>query len=343
MKIPHRILRALPVLAGCLASTALFSGPAPDKPFHIVETYPLGGTGGWDYMTSDPEAHIVYVTRSSHTLAIDASSGAVLGDIAGQQRSHGVAVVHASGHGFITDGEDGSVVVFDLKTYKVLGKIKAADDADGIIYDRGTNKLLVACGDSGVLIPISGDVDPSKGSADPAIALGGKPEFLAADGRGMAYVDLVDKGQVAAIDLRSQKVVGRWPTAPGGAPVGLAVDPDGRRLFVGCRKPNMMVVMNADNGAVLASLPIGAGVDATAFDGLGYASTGDGHVTVVGETSPGVFAVEQNLETARGARTMCVDPSTHRLYFATAEFEPAVGEGRPKAKPGSFKVLVVSR
>jgi DNA-binding beta-propeller fold protein YncE len=294
-------------------------------------------------MTADSENQIVYVTRSSHTLAIDAATGSVLADIVGQERSHGVALVPASGHGFISDGKDGTVIIFDLKTYKVLGKIKAADDADGIIYDKATNKVLVACGDSGVLVPISGDADPLSGAADPAVDLGGKPEFLAADGRGMAYVALVDKGQVAAVDLKSSKVIARWPTSPGGSPVGMAIDPEHRRLFVGCRNPNMMVVMNADDGTVLASLPIGAGVDATAFDGRAFASTGDGHVTIVNETSPGKFVVEQTVETARGARTMCIDRRTHRFYLPTAEFEPSTGGGRPKAKPDTFKVLVVSR
>jgi DNA-binding beta-propeller fold protein YncE len=335
-------LRASLLFLAGLVSPVFVAAASSSGAYHLAETYHVGGVGGWDYMTSDSENHIVYVTRSSHTLAIDASTGNVLADIVGQKRSHGVALVPSSGHGFVSDGNDASVVVFDMKSYKILGKIKAADDADGIIYDKGTNKILVACGDSGVLVPISGDVDPVAGAADPAIDLGGKPEFLAADGRGMVYVNLVDKGQVAEVDLKTSKVIARWPTAPGGSPVGLAIDPEHRRLFVGCRNPNMMVIMNADNGTVLASLPIGAGVDATAYDGNAFASTGDGNVTIVGETSPGKFDVIQIVGTARGARTMCVDKLTHNLYFPTAEFEPSAGGGRPPAKPGTFKILVVS-
>jgi len=342
MNLPSASLRSsVLVLAGLAGASS--ASAAPSDPYRVVATYHIGGAGGWDYMTSDAADRLVYVTRSTHTLAVDAPTGRVVADIAGQQRSHGVALVPSSGHGFISDGKDGSVAVFDLKTYRVLGKIKAADDADGIIYDKGTNKVLVACGDAGVLIAIPGDADPASGAPDAAIDLGGKPEFLAADGRGMAYVNLEDKGQVAAVDLRASKVVARWAVAPGGSPVGLSIDPERRRLFVGCRKPDMMVVMNCDDGTVLASLPIGAGVDATAFDGSAFASTGDGGVTVVGETSPGKFEVVQTVPTARGARTMCVDAATHTLYLPTAEFEPSTGGGRPAAKPDSFKILVVSR
>ncbi|HEY4989018.1 MAG TPA: hypothetical protein VII09_04385, partial [Opitutaceae bacterium] len=185
--------------------------------------------------------------------------------------------------------------------------------------------------------------DPVTGNADPAIDLGGKPEYLAADGRGMAYVDLVEMGQVAAVDLKTSKVIARWPTAPGGSPVGLAIDAEHHRLFVGCRSPNMMVVMSTDDGKVLASLPIGAGVDATSFDGRAFASTGDGNVTIISETSPGKFEVEQTVATGRGARTMGVDTGTHSLYFPTADFGPFTGGGRPPAIPDTFKVLVVSR
>ena len=343
MNTPTGLLRSSLLAFAVFTGASLVSAPSSSGPYRVCETYHIGGTGGWDYMTSDAGNHLVYVTRSTHTLAIDASTGKIVADIAGQLRSHGVALVPGAGHGFISDGKDGSVVVFDLKTYRPLGKIKAADDADGIIYDKGTNKVLVACGDAGVLVAISGDADPTSGTPDPAIDLGGKPEFLAADGRGMAYVNLVDKGQVVAVDLKASKVVARWATAPGGSPVGLAIDPQHRRLFVGCRNPNVMVVMNADDGAVLASLPIGAGVDATAFDGNAFASTGDGNITVVAETSPGKFEVIQNVPTARGARTMCVDTTTHILYVPTAEFEASTGGGRPPAKPDSFKIIAVAR
>lgn len=317
---------------------------AATSPYRVATTYRVGGEGGWDYLTVDATHQRLYVPRSTHTLVLDAHNGAVLADIPGQKRNHGVALVPALHRGFITDGHDASVTVFDTKTNRVLGKIKAQDDADGIIYDPASNKVLLVCGDAGVLIPIAPDVDPQHGSADPAIDLGGKPEFLAADGHGRVYVNLVDKDQVAVVELRTAKVLAHWPTAPGGHPVGMAIDPVHRRLFIGCRNPQKLMVMDCDGGKILASLPIGRGVDAVAFDdGYALASCGDGTLTVVGETSPGNFAVVQTLATAPGARTEGLDPKTHTVYLPTAEFLPHEGKGWPKSKPGSFKIVKVVR
>ena len=186
--------------------------------------------------------------------------------------------------------------VFDLKTYADLGSVVAADDADGTIFDPATGKVFVACGDAGSLVSIPADVDPKSGKADPAVDLGGKPEFLAADGQGKVYVNLVDKNEVAVVDTKEMKVVAKWPTAPGTGPAGLSMDTAGGRLYVGCHNQKM-IVMNAKDGTVLADLPIGRGVDATAFDrGSGLASCGDGTLTVVRETSPDKFEVVQSLK-----------------------------------------------
>jgi DNA-binding beta-propeller fold protein YncE len=319
------------------------SAPADTGPYHVSQILHVGGEGGWDYMTVDPVSKLLYIPRSSHTLVVDATSGKTVADIPGQKRNHGVAIVASAGRGFITDSEDASVTVFDLKTYAVLGKVKAADDADGIIYDPASGKVLVGCGDAGVVVPISVDVDLKTGKADAAVDLGGKPEFLTADGQGKAYINLQDKDQVAVLDTKTMKVVGKWPVAPGGSPVGMSMDPAHRRLFVGCRKPQKLIVMSADDGKVLADLPIGAGVDATRFDGDAFASCRDGTLAVARETTPGKFEIVQTVSTPRGARTMDVDPTTHTLYLPTAEFGPPVeGERRPQPKPGSFMVVVVS-
>lgn len=339
-------VRSFLVSLGAAAPLLCWSAAEPNPasaPYRVTGTYHVGGTGGWDYLTVDSEHRLLYVPRSTHTLVLKADTGAEVADIPGQKRNHGVALVPSAGRGFITNGEDGSVTVFDLRTHAVLGRVKAADDADGVIYDPATNKVLVVCGDAGVLVPISPDVDPKTGAANPAIELGGKPEFLAADGRGKAYVNLVDKAQVAVVDLKTGKVEAHWSTAPGGAPVGMTIDPEHRRIFVGCRKPQKLLVMDCDSGKVLADLPIGRGVDAVAFDdGYALASCGDGTLTVVGEKA-GKFEVVETVATKPGARTCGLDPRTHTLYLPTAEFEASTGQGRPKAKPDSFTIVKVTR
>jgi DNA-binding beta-propeller fold protein YncE len=331
-------------------------------PYHVTQTFHIGGEGGWDYLTVDPEHKLLFVPRSTHTMVLDARTGKVVADIPGQKRNHGVALVPSAGRGFISDGADASVTVFDWKTYvagpaltkfgasrattvfEVLGKVKAAEDADGVIYDPASGRVLVVCGDAGVMIPIAPDLDPATGKADAAVELGGKPEFLAADGQGKAYINLVDKDQVAVVDTKIMKVINKWPTTPGGSPVGMAMDVAKRRLFIGCRRPQKLIVMNADDGKIVADLALGAGVDATKFDGDVFASCGDGTLTVARETAPDKYGVVQIVQTPRGARTMGVDPTTHTLYLPTAELEPSAdGRWRPRPKPGTFMIVVVSR
>jgi hypothetical protein len=342
----NRLLRTVLLPSIILGSFAAIHGRGAEVSvgtYRVAETYHIGGTGSWDYLTVDAEHRLLFVPRSTHTMVLDASTGKTVADISGQKRNHGVALVPAVGRGFISDGDDASVVVFDLKTYQVLGKLKAETDADGIIYDPASKKVLLVSGDGGVLIPISPDVDPVSGSADPRIELGGKPEFLVADGHGRAYINLVDKNQVAVVDIKTASVVAHWSTAPGGSPVGMSMDREHRRLFIGCRDPKKMIVMSADDGKVLADLSIGSGVDATQFDGNAFASCSDGTLTVVGETSPGKFGVIQTVATKPGARTMGLDAKTHKLYFPTAEFEAPAGKSRPAAKPETFMILVVTR
>jgi DNA-binding beta-propeller fold protein YncE len=306
-----------------------------------TKTFHIGGEGGWDYLTVDAKTHRLFVPRSTHTMVIDADSGKVLGDIPGQTTAHGVAIVPSVGRGFITDGGGGGgIVVFDLKTYAVLGRIPTMPDSDGIIYDEALGRVLAVSGDGGALMTFKPDIDPKNGKIDPAIELGGAPEFLASDGTGKVYINLEDKDLVAVVDLQSRKVVARWPVAPGGQPVGMALDAKTHRLFIGCRKPQKMIVMNAENGKVEASLPIGAGVDATkVMAGKAFASCRDGSLTVAGENE-GKFEVKQIVKTPEGARTMGVDETSHLVYLPTAELEPAT-TGRPKPKPGSFMIVVV--
>jgi DNA-binding beta-propeller fold protein YncE len=233
-------------------------------------------------------------------------------------------------------------VVFDLKTYAVLGQIPAMPDADGIIYDPKSDLVLAVSGDGGALMTFRPDIDPKSGKLDSPIELGGKPEFLAADGMGKVYVNLEDKGLVAVVDLKTRKVLARWPVAPGSHPVGMAIDAKTHRLFVGCRNPQKLIVMNTTNGAVEADLPIGAGVDATGFyKGEAFASCRDGSLTVATEKS-GKWDVDQVVKTPDGARTMGIDFENGRIYLPTAELEPAT-TGRPRPKPGTFMIVEVGR
>src|SRR5271169_5810423 len=336
------------VFAGFLivvVSFTLSARVAAQGTWAVEKTFHIGGDGGWDYVTVDAKNHRLYVPRSTHTMVIDADSGKTLADIPGQKHNHGVALVPDAGRGFITDGS-GAIVIFDLKTNAVLGTVAARPDADGIIFDKASRLVLVVSGDNGVLMTLKPDADPKTASIDPPIDLGGKPEFLVSDGAGKVYVNLVDKNEVAVVDIKARKVIAHWPVAPGGAPVGLSIDTEKRRLFVGCRNPQKLIVMNADDGKVLADLPIGAGVDATKFDhGQALASCRDGKLSVAGENASGNFEIVQTVTTALGAKTVDIDTGAHKAYLPTFEFEEQKpgATGRPQAKPGSFMIVVVGR
>lgn len=340
--INGRVIAALSVVLLSAASLPAFA----QANWKVEKTFHVGGDGGWDYLTVDSQSHRLFVPRSTHTLVLDADSGKVLGDIPGQKEAHGVAIVPSVGRGFITDGGgNGAIMIFDLKTYAVLGTLVTEPDSDGIIYDAALNRVLAVSGDKGVLMTFKPDIDPKNGKIDPPIELGGAPEFLASDGTGKIYINLEDKDLVAVVDLHSRKVIARWPVAPGGHPVGMSLDRKTHRLFVGCRNPQKMVVMSVETGKVVDSLPIGAGVDATAVEaGQAFASCRDGSFTVIGEKS-GKYEVVQVVKTPAGARTMGVDPATHKVYLPTAEFEPqpANATSRPKQKPGTFMIVEVAQ
>ena len=340
-----RVNMRLGTLLGTLVLTASIYAPVlAQSDWKVTKTLHIGGEGGWDYVTVDAQTHRLYITRSTHTMVIDSGSGQTIAHIPGQKRSHGVAIVPQVGRGFISDGGgDGAVVIFDLKTNAVLGSIPAQPDADGIIFDPSSGLVLVVSGDEGVLMTLKPDIDPKTGKLDPPIDLGGKPEFLAADGKGKVYINLVDKNEVAVVDMKTRKVTARWSVAPGGSPVGMSMDTKRRLLFIGCRNPQKLIVMSADDGKVLADLPIGQGVDATKIDGdLAFASTADGSLAVAREKSAGKFEIIETVKTPPGAKTMGVDPATHTIYLPTSEFEEAKPGTRPTSKPGTFMIVVVS-
>ncbi len=312
--------------------------------YQVVKTFPIGGAGGWDYVTVDAQAHRLYVPRTTHTLVIDAESGKTIADIPGQKNAHGVALAPAAGRGFISDGGgDGAIVVFDLKSNEVLGSLAAMPDADGIIFDGTSGNVLVVSGRGKALMSFRPDIDPRSGKIGAPIPLRGEPEFLAADASGRVYINLMTTNEVAVVDLKAGRVVDHWPVAPGGQPVGMALDAVKGRLFIGCRGPQKLIVMSSKDGKVLADLPIGESVDAVKLDGtLAFASTAGSRLFVAGETSPGKFVMVQTVKTGEGARTMGLDPITHRIYLPSAEYETGAN-GRRSTKPGSFMILVVGR
>ena len=195
--------------------------PARSQDWHVQKTLHIGGEGRWDYLTVDSDHHRLFVPRTTHTMVIDSETGKVIADIPGQKSAHGVAIVPAAGRGFISDGGgNGAVVIFDLKTYAILGTITAQPDADGIIFDQASGQVLVVSGDGGVLLSLKPNIDPRVGKMDSPIELGGKPEYLASDGAGRVYINLEDKDQVAVVDMKARKVLAHWPVAP----VGMSID-----------------------------------------------------------------------------------------------------------------------
>ena len=326
------------VVIGLVAITERSRADDPAVPFRVVREMPVAGEGRWDYMTVDAEGKRLFVPRSSHTMILAADTGKTLGDIPGTSGVHGVALVPELGRGFTTNGQDATMTIFDLVSYKTLGKVKAADDADAVVFDPASRRVLAFCGDAGVMVAVAADVDPTSGKPDGVVPLGGKPESGAVDGKGGAWVNLVDKDQIAVIDSKALKVTAHWPTAPGKQPVAMAIDAKSRRLFIGCRN-NLLLVMDADSGKVIGQFKIGQGVDAAVFDeelGLAMASCGDGTLAVLKEESADKFTLLPPVKTAQGARTVGLDPRTHTLYLPTAGKTPADPQGK-------FRILVVAR
>ena len=331
----------LPSTAALLMTLSSFAH-AQQHPWQASKTLHIGGEGGWDYVTVDPANKRLFVTRSTHTQIIDTSTGKVIADLPGESRSHGTAIVPAVNRGFITEGGgDGAIDVFDLSTYRLLGKVHTMPDSDGIIYDPAENLILAVSGDEGRLMTFKPDIDIANGKFT-TVDLGGAPEFLAV-GDGKAYINLEDKNMVAVVDLKANKVVDRWPVAPGGKPVGMSIDEHNHLLFIGCRDPQKLIIMDSQTGKVVAALPIGSGVDATKFaDGEAFASCGNGELVVASQKN-GTWQIDHVVKTPSGARTMDLDRSNHIIYLPTAEAEPAEAGQRPRMKPDSFMIVEVSR
>jgi DNA-binding beta-propeller fold protein YncE len=316
--------------------------PTTGGNYHLLKKVALGGEGMWDYLVCDSHARLLYIARSTHVMVVNADTYAVVGDIPGKG-VHGTALAPEFGRGFISDGKANAITVFDLKTLKVLGSVPAGNNPDAIVYDSVSRRAFAFNGGSGTATV----VDAASGKVAGTITLGGRPEFAVADGHGHIYNNLEDKSELVQIDSRKLMVTARWPLAPCESPSGLAMDREHRKLFSGCHN-QMMAVVGADSGKVLATPAIGRGVDANAFDPgtqLIFSSNGDGTLTVIHEDSAGVTPVA-SVPTQRGVRTMALDLKTHRVYLVTAEFgaSPAPTaehpHPRPVAIPGTFTLLV---
>jgi hypothetical protein len=311
--------------------------------YRITHTYLLGGEGSWDYVVPDPPHHRLFIARQNRVMVVDEDSGKLLGEVTGINGAHGTAVAESTGHGFATSGNDQSVIMFDLKTFQNLGRIPAAEDADAIIYDAPSNRVFTLNGDA----HSSTVIDPKAGKPISNISLGGKPEYGASAGDGKLYANLTDTAEVVEIDAARATVVRRWPTAPCKNPVSMAIDTAHHRLFSGCRS-GVMAVSDYQAGKVVATVPIGQGVDGAGYDPGSrdaFASNADGTLTVIHQDSPDQYHVAQTVGTPRFSRNMGLDPTNHRVFLAAAKFGelPVGGRGRPAVVPGTFNVLVIER
>ena len=326
------------VLALAATTTLFAQSPAP---YQITHTYALGGDGSWDYVVPDPPSHRVYIARQTRLMVIDQDSGKLLGEVTGINGAHGTAIAENTGHGFATSGNDQSVVMFDLKTFKVLGRIPADEDADAILFDPASNRVFTLNGDANS----STVIDPRAGKLITNISLGGKPEYGVSAGDGKVYANLTNTSEVVEIDAKSATVSRRWSTAPCKQPVSMAIDKVHHRLFSGCRS-GVMAISDYQAGNVVATVPIGTGVDGAGYDPAlanAFASNADGTLTIIHQDSPDQYHVIQTLTTPIGSRNMGLDPTNHRLFVASAKFGPAPagGRGRGPMLPGSFTLMTI--
>jgi len=335
------------LLAALFVSLFAIFSTAADPGYHVIKTYKLGGEGGWDYLNLDSSSRRLYISRATHVIVIDADSGKPVGDIPDTPGVHGIALAPELGRGFVSNGREGTVTIFDIQTLKLITKVKVGDNPDAILYDSATKRVFTFNGKS----QDSTALDAAKGTVLGTIKLEGKPEFAASDGKGEIFVNIEDKSQLDAIDPAKLEVKSRWPLAPCEEPSGLSIDREHRRLFAGCDN-KMMAVVDADSGKVLATPAIGDGVDATAFDpgtGLAFASCGEGVLTVVREDSPNKFSVAENVKTQEGARTLALDEKTHQVFVVTAKFgptpAPTADQPHPRHSilPDTFVVLILGK
>jgi len=320
----------------------------PASGYHLLKKIEVGGEGSWDYLIVDGAARRLYVSRGTRVMVFDADTGASVGEIPDTPGVHGIAIADDLGRGFTSNGRDGSVTIFELKTLKPISKVKVGKNPDCIIYDPATHRVFAFNRGSDDVSAI----EAKTGDVAAPIALGGHPEFATADGKGMVFVNLDNKSEVVAIDSKKLEVKAHWPVAPAEDCSGMAIDRKHSRLFSVCGNKKM-AVMDANTGKVVADVTIGGGPDAAGFDpetSLAFSSNGqDGTLTVVHQDSADKYSVVANVPTQRGARTMALDPKTHNVFLATAQYGPPPAatperpNPRPAMLPNSFVILVFGK
>ena len=320
--------RVLCLVAGLCLNCALFAAPAPSGGYSIIKKISIPGTGSWDYLAIDEAARRLYVSHGTQVEVVDIDALTVVGSIPNTAGVHGIAIAPELGRGFTSNGQASTVTIFDLKTLKPIADLPTGKKPDAIIYDPATSRVFAFNGGSNSATAI----DAATGKVAGTVNLDGGPEFAAADGNGFVYNNLEDESLLLKINSRELKVEQRWPVAPCSSPSSMAMDRANRRLFLGCRS-KVMAVVDADSGKVITTVPIGDHVDATAFDPetkLVFNSNGEGTITVIHQDSPDKYSVVETVKTAPRAKTMALDPKTHRLFLSTAE-------------NGQFEVLVVGQ
>jgi hypothetical protein len=333
------------------AGVAIAQSNAPATgPYRYLKTITIGAEGGWDYATTDEAARRIYVTHGTKIVVIDIDRDEVIGEITDTPGVHGFAIAPELGLGFSSNGRENKASILDLKTLQTKSKVDTGPNPDGILYVPGVQEVYTFNRNRNA--PSATVFEALTGKVVATITLPGTPEFATVDTKaGRVYSNIDSKNLVAVIDIKTHEIVAQWPTAPGEGGSGMAIDLKNHRLFIGC--DNLMVMMDSASGKVVSTVPIGAGVDANRFDPktkLAFASCGQaGSVTIAREQTPDQSEVVQTLETARGSRTMTLDPKTHKIYLAAVDYQPALenppagtpsGRGRPQTVPNSFKVLV---
>jgi DNA-binding beta-propeller fold protein YncE len=332
----------LPAVFWIFTAAAALATAAEAPGFKLAQKYPVPGDGGFDYIVFDSSANRVYASHGTEVDVLDADSGKLIGKVEDTPGVHGIAIVPELHRGFVTNGGNATVSVFDTETFKTLSKIAVAKDPDYVLYDARSKRVLVCHGDAAQITAI----DPAKQAVAGKIDLGGGAEAAVVNERGQGFVNLEESAMVVSFDPQALKVLHKWPITGCKTPTGLAMDTAANRLFIGCRS-KVLAVMDAGNGKVITTLPIGERVDAVAFDAdnkLIFASNWDGTVSVVRQKSADEYESAGDIQTQKSAKTMALDPKTKRLFLSAAEMlPPAGGQGRMRPKPGSFTVLVVER